>query len=245
VTPGARGIVPGVDVIERASGYRWYHTLELADGYTTEGLFDLRPHVDSFGIPEDLTGKRCLDVGTWDGFWAFELERRGAAEVVALDLQDESRYDYPPRRRPESFPELHNPGFRLAKEVFQSGVELVDCNIYDARPEDLGTFDVVFCGAMVIHLRDQYLALERIANLCRGTFISGEPYHALLSLLPVPVSRYRADREKSVVFWEPNARAWRRMIWSAGFERVDERKRFRMRSSSGYRVNTVVHHGRK
>jgi tRNA (mo5U34)-methyltransferase len=234
-----------MDVIERAREYRWYHTLELSDGYTTDGLFDLRPHVSRFGIPEDLTGKRCLDVGTWDGFWAFELERRGAAEVVALDLQDESRYDYPPRRRPEVFPEVHNPGFRLAKEVFQSEVELVDCNIYDARPDDLGTFDLVFCGAMLIHLRDQLLALERIANLCDGMFISGEPYHRLLGLLPVPLSRYRADRDKAVVFWEPNARAWRQMMWSAGFERVEQHKRFRIRSNAAYTVNTVVHHAYK
>ncbi len=42
---------------------------------------------------------RVLDVGTWDGFWAFEMERRGA-DVVALDVEHESEYDWPPRRRP-------------------------------------------------------------------------------------------------------------------------------------------------
>jgi tRNA (mo5U34)-methyltransferase len=231
-----------MNAVEQAREHRWYHTLELEDGYTTDGLFDLRPHVHQYGIPDDLTGKRCLDVGTWDGFWAFELERRGAAEVLALDLQDESKYDFPPRRRPETFPEVHNPGFRLAKEMLQSQVEPVDCNIYDARPENIGTFDLVFCGAMLIHLRDQYLALERIANLCGGIFISGEPHHRLLGLLPMAVSRYRADRDKAVVFWEPNARTWRRMMWSVGFDRVREHKRFRVRSNEGYTVNNVVHH---
>ena len=34
----------------------------------------------------DVRGKRCLDVGTYDGFLAFELERRGAASVVATDI---------------------------------------------------------------------------------------------------------------------------------------------------------------
>lgn len=32
-------------------------------------------------------GMCALNVGTWDGFWAFEMERRGA-EVVALNLDD-------------------------------------------------------------------------------------------------------------------------------------------------------------
>ena len=51
-------------------------------------MFDLRPFVDRYGLPESLEGMRCLDVGTWDGFWAFEMERRGG-EVVGIDLDDE------------------------------------------------------------------------------------------------------------------------------------------------------------
>ena len=47
-----------------------------------------------------------------------------------------------------------------------SQVERVDMSIYDATPEELGTFDLVFCGSVVIHLRDQLGALERIAALC-------------------------------------------------------------------------------
>ncbi len=68
--------------------YPWYHTLELGDGVVTKGMFDHRPHLDHYPIPADLSGKRCLDVATMDGFWAFEMERRGAASVVALDLED-------------------------------------------------------------------------------------------------------------------------------------------------------------
>ena len=55
----------------------WYHTLELPGGIVTPGWFDLRGVVDRLPWP-DVRGKRCLDVGTYDGFYAFELERRGA-----------------------------------------------------------------------------------------------------------------------------------------------------------------------
>jgi hypothetical protein len=48
-----------------------------------------------YPIPEDLSGKRCLDVATMDGFWAFEMERRGAASVTALDLEDPDELDWP------------------------------------------------------------------------------------------------------------------------------------------------------
>ena len=188
---------------------------------------------------------RALDVGTWDGFWAFEMERRGA-KVVALDLDDERELDWPPRRRPDAFPdEPRGSGFRLAREILGSKVERVTTSIYDATPEELGGFDLVFCGSVLIHLRDQLLALERIAGLCTGTFVSAEEYDPLSALVPFPVSRYRADRDAAVVFWQPAARTWKRMMWTAGFDAVREHGRFKMRSSKGFSVRHVVHHATK
>src|ERR671922_1206677 len=192
--------VTSTSAVERVNQLGWYHTLELAPGVVTEGIFDLRPVVDRYGIPDSLEGQRALDVGTWDGFWAFEMERRGA-QVVALDLDDEADLDWPPRRRPESFPKSpRGEGFQLAKELLSSSVERVSLSIYQATPEELGSFDLVFCGSVLIHLRDQLLALERIAGLCTGTFVSAEEYDRRSGLVPFPVSRYLADRDKAVVF---------------------------------------------
>src|SRR3954447_23360590 len=116
-------------------GQRWYHALELAPGRVTEGLFDLRPYVGRYGLPERLDGMRALEVGTWDGFWAFELERRGA-EVVALDLDDERDLDWPPRRRPTAFPdEPRGKGFALARELLGASVDRRNLSIYHATPE--------------------------------------------------------------------------------------------------------------
>jgi tRNA (mo5U34)-methyltransferase len=230
---------------QRVREQSWYHTLELPGGIVTEGWFDLRPYVDRYQLPADLTGLRALEVGTWDGFWAFELERRGA-QVVALDLDDERELDYPPRRRPTQFAEEpRGVGFELAREALGSKVERVALSIYDATPEELGTFDLVFCGSVLIHLRDQLLALERIANLCTDLFVSAEEYDRLSGLVPFPVSRYRADDERAVVFWLPSVRTWRKLIWSAGFDQVETLGKFRMRSAQGFAVRHVVHHCRK
>ena len=232
-------------LLARAQETTWYHTLELSPGEVTDGMFDLRPYVDRYGLPDRMGGMRALDVGTWDGFWAFEMERRGA-EVVALDLDDEADLDWPPRRRPASFPLApRGAGFRIAKEAFDSRVERVDMSIYNATPEDLGTFDFVFCGSVLIHLRDQSLALERIAGLCAGAFASTEAYSRLLGLLPFPAARYRADREKAVVFWEPGARTWRQMIWSAGFGEVKRIGSFSLKARGGWAVPHVTHRALK
>ena len=232
-----------MELRERARQIDWYHTIELAPGVVTAGLFDLRPVVARYGLPARLDGMRVLDVGSFDGFWAFEMERRGAAEVIALDLDTEARLDWPPRRRPDRVRgRLRGDGFRLAKQALDSKVQRLICSIYDADPAELGTFDLVFCGMVLIHLRDQLLALEQIARLCRGTFISCEEFDPASGLAPFPVVRYRADRDASVVFWQPSARTWRRMMWTAGFDEVRRHARFKLRSSEDYSVRHMVHH---
>ncbi len=231
------------DLLEQAKAQSWYHTLELP-GLTTSGLFDMRPYVSTYGLPESLAGKRVLEVGTWDGFWAFELERRGAAEVVALDLDDENALDWPPRRRSPDPDVIRGQGFRLASELLGSRVQRVALSIYDATPENLGSFDLVLCGSVLIHLRDQLLALERIAGLTApgGRFISAEEYERGGDLVPFPMARFRANRESSVVFWIPSRRAWRQMLWYAGFDTVTEHTRFTMRTTVGWKIRHVVNH---
>src|SRR5437667_9938066 len=112
----------------------WYHTMELAPGVVTPGWFDLRGVVDSLPWP-DVRGKRCLDVGPYDGFLSFELERRGAAEVLAVDIGSHEDWDWPPQMRggPETLAEMAGPevgaGFRLAKDMLGSSVERVELSV--------------------------------------------------------------------------------------------------------------------
>jgi tRNA (mo5U34)-methyltransferase len=237
------------DIRGRVDAIEWYHTLELAPGIETDGVFDLRPFVARYHLPERMDGLRVLDVGTWDGFWAFEFERRGAAEVHGLDIDDLADLDYPPRRRPAEVPsEPRGTGFRLAKDIYGSRAERIVCNLYDARPEDLGQYDIVFAGSILLHVRDQLLALERIAALVKpgGLFISAEEYDLAASLIPrIELSRYRANRDSAVVFWLPAIRTWRSMLWTAGFDRVEQKSRFKLRSRRDYSVRHVVFHARR
>jgi len=233
------------DLLTQAKELGWYHTLDLP-GFTTTGIFDMRQYVDQYGLPASLEGKRVLEIGTWDGFWAFELEKRGA-HVIAIDLDDETALDWPPRRRTPNPDLVRGAGFRVAKELLDSKVERVVQSIYHATPEDLGTFDLVFCGSVIIHLRDQLLALERIANLVKpgGQFITAEEYEPVTDLIPFPVARFRGNRDAAVVFWVPSRRAWRQMLWYAGFDKVEEHKRFTMVANAGYKVRHAVHHAFK
>src|SRR5437588_5981940 len=143
----------------------WYHTIDLPGGVTTPGWFDLRPIVERMPWP-DVRGKRCLDVGTYDGFLAFELERRGAGEVVAVDLGDEQDWDWPADMRAAGRQRLaelagrqRDRGFRIAREALRSGVERVELSVYDLSPERIGNFHLVVCGSLLLHLRAPVRAL--------------------------------------------------------------------------------------
>jgi tRNA (mo5U34)-methyltransferase len=204
----------------------WYHTMELAPGVVTPGWFDLRPVLDALPWP-DVAGKRCLDVGTYDGHLAFELERRGAAEVVATDLSDHSEWDWPIRLRAldgEHLDAIAGPekgrGFRIAAELLGSRVERVECSVYDLSPERHGTFDVVVCGSLLLHLRDPIRALEAVRSVCSGTFLSAEQ---ILPRLEWGARSRRPLAELDGVsdlcqWWTPNRAGHRRMVEAAGFD---------------------------
>jgi tRNA (mo5U34)-methyltransferase len=203
----------------------WYHTIEVAPGLVTPGWFDLRPIVDKMPWP-DVRGKRCLDVGTFDGFLAFELERRGAAEVVATDIASHEDWDLPWRLRQrdpqwlvEHYGEQKDLGFQLAKRLLGSSVERVETNVYDLDPEELGEFDVVVCGSLMLHLRDPLRAMQAIRRVCRGQFLSAEQVDLPRSVLHRRRPTFRLDGLSDLFQWFiPNTAGHVRMVEAAGFD---------------------------
>jgi len=212
------------DLREEIASTLWYHTIELAPGVVTPGWFDLRPIVDQMPWP-DVKGKRCLDVGTYDGFLSFEMERRGAAEVIAIDIDDHSKWDWPPDVRAtggENLAKLAGPekgrGFRIAKRALNSKVDLRPISVYDLTPELMGTFDVVVCGSLMIHLRDPLRALEAIRTVCTGQFMSAEEIDLWLTVRHRRMPLFKLNGVGSLCQWyTPNSAGHRRLIMSAGF----------------------------
>lgn len=168
----------------------WYHTLDLAEGLRTRGVFDHRPHLRAYGFPDDLTGRTAIDVGTSDGFFAFELERRGGKEVVAIDTD---AYDGRPGHsdisptRVSAYEEKYSAHFAasgtwmdvaamfgldvpnrrlIARNLLGSSVEFRTQSVYDLAAAG-EQYDIVFCGDLVEHLKHPLAALENLRAATR------------------------------------------------------------------------------
>jgi len=140
----------------------WYHRIPLPGGIVTPGITPYDP--SPYRIPADLTGKRVLDVGAWDGYWTFEALRRGASEAVAID--DFS--DHLGRLKPE---ERHAwRSFDLCREALgypESRCKRLEISIYNITEEALGgRFDVVFFFGVIYHLRHPLLGLDKLSAVC-------------------------------------------------------------------------------
>ena len=217
-----------VELQAQAERYPWYHTLELGDGVVTKGMFDHRPVLDRYPLPEDLSGLRCLDVGTMDGYWAFEMERRGAESVTALDLEDPEELDWPASLRAghdKSMDATKAERFALAKAALGSRVERVLLSAYDLGP-DLGSFDFVFCGDLLLHLKDPITAVENMRRVCTGSAVIANVItkFRLYEKRPMAV----LDGTDTFTWWTTNLAGLVRLVRAAGFDRVEPSDAFEL-----------------
>jgi tRNA (mo5U34)-methyltransferase len=213
--------------------HHWYHTLELGDGVVTAGMFDHRPVLNRYPIPEDLSGQRCLDVATMDGYWAFEMERRGAESVTALDLENPEDLDWPASLRADhdrTVDETKAERFALAKRALDSNVERVLLSAYDLSPE-LGTFDFVFCGDLLLHLKDPITPVENIRSVCTGRAVIANV---------ITKFRFNEKRPMAVLdgidtftWWTTNLAGLVRIVKAAGFARVEPSETFELPFNDG------------
>jgi tRNA (mo5U34)-methyltransferase len=231
------------DLARRVASLPWYHTLELPGGIVTEGMFDHRRSVDRYLLPASLTGLRCLDVGTMDGFWAFEMERRGALEVVATDVAEVDDLDWPPLWRARVQPaldETKRERFELVHAALGSRVERVERSVYDLDV-DLGEFDLVFCGDLLIHLKDPITALQRIRTLCRGSAIVANPVQRFRLWPRRALAQF--DGMDEFQWWQLSEAALQRMMLAVGFARVEPGPRFELPARGGWKGPRAVMRG--
>jgi tRNA (mo5U34)-methyltransferase len=129
----------------------WFHNLDLGGVKTAphHPLGDY-PAVKWTRFADALAGKvagrTVLDIGCNGGFYSIEMKRRGAARVVAIDLEDK-----------------YLAQARFAAKLCGANIEFHRMSVYDVAALR-ECFDVVLFMGVLYHLRHPLLALDLISE---------------------------------------------------------------------------------
>ncbi|HEY4097033.1 MAG TPA: glycosyltransferase [Baekduia sp.] len=229
----------------------WWHSIDLG-GIVTPGVKTpeiLAAELAGLSMP-DLRGLTVLDVGAWDGYYAFAAERAGAARVVALDhlvwsaellrftrLWSAVLEDLPPGRVPPDAvdvlqaSELWDPvglpgraGFDLARRTLGSAVEPVVGDIAHDDLAELGRFDVVLFLGVLYHLRNPLDALRRLHARCGDLAIIETEAIAIGGHPDAAAAQFMGTRKRQhdpTNWWAPTVAGLERWCLEAGFSRVE------------------------
>jgi tRNA (mo5U34)-methyltransferase len=224
----------------------WFHSIDFGHGVVTPGLkppATLRQELAAVAMPDDLTGMSVLDIGGWDGYFAFEAERRGAERVAVLDhytwsLDLAGQQAYWKRCMAEGVTplpyhetEYWHPdtmpgriGFDVAREALGSRVEAIAVDFMEADPASIGRWDLVLYLGVLYHMEDPMAALRRVAAVTgqraivetEAVVIPGFEHEALWRFFPG--SELNGDVSN---WWAPNLSALGGALSAVGFDRAE------------------------
>jgi tRNA (mo5U34)-methyltransferase len=155
-----------------------------------------------------MRGRTVLDVGTWDGFFAFECERRGA-EVVATDSY--------------VWDVISRAGFDAAHQALHSKVRAEYLPVLEHSPSRIGIYDTVLFLGVLYHMRHPLLSLEAVASVCSRLLILET--HIGSQSVPYPAMTFYPTNElagDSTNWWGPNSACVTAMLRDVGFQEVYE-----------------------
>jgi tRNA (mo5U34)-methyltransferase len=213
-----------IEALKQAvAAVQWWHTIDLGNGVVTAGGDPTPARLPELQIPHDLTGLTVLDIGAWDGFFAFEAERRGARRVLATDSFCWGQGGWGTKA-----------GFELARQALGSHVEDLDIDPLELSPDRIGTFDLVFCFGVLYHMRHPLLALERIFS------VTALQTHVDLTSIERPAIAFYPGTElnNDPTNWcGPNPAAVMAMLRTVGFTEVKMVSQWSARETSLADVN--------
>jgi tRNA (mo5U34)-methyltransferase len=201
----------------------WFHTFALnrpAGIYTAGAARDHRYRIPA--LPGDLSGKRVLDVGTFDGFYAFLAERRGATRVVAVDNE---QYKHWVAAR-WGIPLEGGEGFRAVHRLLRSEVAYRKMDAMELERLD-EEFDFVYCFG-ILHRVENPLGLLRVLERCTapGGTVLVETYGMGAEHRDGPAIRVSEPGEvyarDDFVYWGFNDKGLERLARIAGFSRAEQ-----------------------
>lgn len=145
----------------------WFHNIDLGNGLVTPGRgMELLWRMDRTLMDRvDFRGKSVLEIGSCDGMFSFEAERRGAAYVVATDLMPYAldRFRFCNRVLGSSVVPFYSTSVYELADWLPKLLADLPADYQGARDK----FDVVICFGVLYHLKDPMAALAHIRSVVK------------------------------------------------------------------------------
>jgi SAM-dependent methyltransferase len=218
----------------------FYHTVDLPNGEHHDGHWDLRGLFDVYTGRVPLSGKTFLDVGTASGYLSFMAEAAGAT-VTSFDAsEDTPLIPIPWTENGEqgnvcccgkTLDRVKN-GYWYCHRAFNSKAKAIYRDVHAIAP-DMGQFDVVIAGCILLHLVDPIGALMKIAQRAKDTLIITEldPYDLAPQpvLLPNFTRSHKRSPEDFMSWWQFPPEPISMFLDVIGFK-TESVERFKMQS---------------
>jgi SAM-dependent methyltransferase len=224
------------DLERHLAGVHFYHTFAFTNGCLVPGDWDVARSLEQYKFPSPLPGKEVLDVGPGSGFFSFYFESLGA-NVTTLETRGYGDFDVygnyqytgnegrPADRIQNGDPIWFgpvSPSFWKIYDAIGSKVTWKNGRIYDLTPELMGrTFDLIFVGSLLLHLRDPIGALRAARSVCRDTLVATIPTWLEHDEEDVPIQMLPYTHLDRISWWMPNKAALRHWFLAAGFRQVE------------------------
>lgn len=211
----------------------FFHVIDLPGEEPTPGLWDFRKtEAEYHGGGEFLKGKTVLEIGTATGSHAFWMEQQGAL-VTPYDLSSEFSWDVMAtaeqdtekilQTMPSSMERLNN-GFYYCRSRLNSKLELSFGSVYDI-PEELGSFDIITFGSVLLHTRNPIGALQFAADRAKEAIIITDRLPTNFDIKK-PFMEFIPKKEKAKNFggwtwWWIGPKVFENILSIRGFRRFD------------------------
>lgn len=206
----------------------WYHRMDLGDGITTPG-FAWEGTWNNIRIVRKKVNykkKSVLDLGSWDGMWAFEAEAMGASLVVAADCMN--YWQIPWQQGMNNLMLVREALFSEVIPFWNVSVnnisERLDGILY-SHPLLKNGFDVVHHLGILYHLRDPMLSLAQARSVLRegGVILLETAVHGTDTSCAMHFNaNQKAIYDDFSTWWAPSIPCLREMLKTSLFEIEEE-----------------------
>jgi SAM-dependent methyltransferase len=230
----------------------WYHSYYFDNGFEIRGDYNIGADIADYGFLSDMQGIRVLDIGAGGGWFAHYFAQRGAA-VTTVDARGYGEFDFYGRynyvdetaaRIPDAFeadgrPVYFSPVSKalwVMRNILGADIQIYNARVYDVCPELFGgkTFDLVFIGALLLHLRDPIGALMAARSVCTQRLIASTPVIPGGRIDEDPIQHLPWTAVDQISWWLPNLACFRHWFLAAGFRDVDVTRTVTLRSDVPY-----------